>query len=87
MVKDTVQGRYKGLGKKNALMIVAGLLYLVNPMDIIPDFIFGIGFGDDLGVPGLRNLQIIRRDRPVSPMEKAARGAGRNSRFGRIYGY
>lgn len=50
MVKDTVQGRYKGLGKKNALMIVAGLLYLVNPMDIIPDFIFGIGFGDDLGV-------------------------------------
>lgn len=50
MVKDTVQGRYKGLGKKNVLMIVAGLLYLVNPMDIIPDFIFGIGFGDDLGV-------------------------------------
>ena len=50
MVKDTVQGRYKGLGKKNTLMIVAGLLYLVNPMDIVPDFIFGIGFADDLGV-------------------------------------
>lgn len=50
MVKDTVKGRYKGLGKKNVIMIVAGLLYLVNPMDIIPDFIFGIGFADDLGV-------------------------------------
>ena len=50
MVKDTVKGRYKGLGKKNVTMIVAGLLYLVNPMDIVPDFIFGIGFADDLGV-------------------------------------
>lgn len=50
MVKDTVRGRYKGLGKKNVIMIVAGLLYLVNPMDIVPDFIFGIGFADDLGV-------------------------------------
>ena len=50
MVKDTVKGRYKGLGKKNVIMIVAGLLYLVNPMDIVPDFIFGIGFADDLGV-------------------------------------
>lgn len=50
MVKDTVKGRYKGLGKKNVIMIVVGLLYLVNPMDIVPDFIFGIGFADDLGV-------------------------------------
>ena len=50
MVKDTIRGRYKGLGKKNVIMIVAGLLYLVNPMDIVPDFIFGIGFADDLGV-------------------------------------
>lgn len=50
MVKDTVSGRYRGIGKKNILMIVAGLLYLVNPMDIVPDFIFAIGFADDLGV-------------------------------------
>lgn len=50
MVKDTIRGRYKGLGKKNVIMIVAGLLYLVNPMDIVPDFIFGMGFADDLGV-------------------------------------
>ena len=50
MVKDTVSGRYRGIGKKNILMIVAGLLYLVNPMDVVPDFIFAIGFADDLGV-------------------------------------
>ena len=50
MVKDTIRGRYKGLGKKNVIMIVAGLLYLVNPMDIVPDFILGIGFAYELGV-------------------------------------
>lgn len=50
MVTDSVRGSYKGLGKKNLLMIVAGLIYLVNPLDIVPDFIFGIGFADDLSV-------------------------------------
>ena len=50
MVTDSVRGSYKGLGKKNLLMIVAGLIYLINPLDIVPDFIFGIGFADDLSV-------------------------------------
>ncbi|MDY3118389.1 MAG: DUF1232 domain-containing protein [Peptoniphilus sp.] len=50
MVKDTVTGRYRGLKKRNLLLIVCGLLYLVNPMDLLPDFIFAIGFADDLGV-------------------------------------
>lgn len=36
-------GRVRGI-------LLAALAYFVLPMDIIPDFILGIGFGDDLAV-------------------------------------
>lgn len=50
LAKDTVTGRYRGLKKRNLFLIVAGLMYLVNPMDIVPDFIFAVGFADDVAV-------------------------------------
>ena len=50
LAKDAITGRYRGLKKRNLLLIVAGLMYLVNPMDILPDFLFAIGFADDMGV-------------------------------------
>ena len=50
LVKDAITGRYRGLKKRNLFLIVAGLMYLVNPMDLLPDFLFGLGFFDDVGV-------------------------------------
>lgn len=50
LAKDTITGRYRGLKKRNLFLIVAGLMYLVNPMDLVPDFIFAFGFGDDVAV-------------------------------------
>lgn len=50
LAKDTIAGRYRGLKKRNLFLIVAGLMYLVNPMDLVPDFLFAIGFGDDVAV-------------------------------------
>ena len=50
MAKDTITGRYRGLKKRNLFLIVAGLMYLVNPMDLLPDFLFAVGFADDVGV-------------------------------------
>lgn len=50
LAKDTVTGHYRGLKKRNLFLIVAGLMYLVNPMDLLPDFLFGLGFADDVGV-------------------------------------
>ncbi|MDO5715443.1 MAG: DUF1232 domain-containing protein [Tissierellia bacterium] len=47
---DFIRGRYRQISKKHILMIIVGLLYLLNPMDLIPDFIFGIGLMDDLAV-------------------------------------
>lgn len=31
-------------------MIISALIYLINPMDVVPDFLLGVGFLDDLSV-------------------------------------
>ncbi len=49
MLKDTAKGSYKPQSKKDLLLIVIGLLYFINPMDVIPDLIVG-GFIDDAAV-------------------------------------
>lgn len=50
LAKASYKGEYRGLGKKNLLLIVAALLYLVAPIDLIPDFVLGLGFTDDLAI-------------------------------------
>ena len=44
------KGNYRGVKKRDILLIVAGFLYLLNPADIIPDFVLFFGFFDDLSV-------------------------------------
>ncbi len=53
VVTDIAKGNYKNFSKKSALLIVGGLLYVVSPLDVIPDFLFGLGFLDDIYVVNL----------------------------------
>jgi len=48
-VRDVAKGNYKGYSKKNLTIIVAALIYVISPIDIIPDFLVG-GFLDDVGI-------------------------------------
>ena len=50
MLGAYVKGEYKKIPKKTLILLVAALIYLVNPFDLIPDFIPGIGYVDDAGV-------------------------------------
>ncbi len=50
MLRDFKNGTYKGVPWFTIATIVLGLLYILNPMDIIPDFIPGVGYIDDLAV-------------------------------------
>ena len=47
---DWIKGRYKVIPFKSIAMITVGIIYFVIPTDIIPDFIIGLGFGDDVAV-------------------------------------
>ena len=48
LVKDYYQGNYRNIPYKTISAGVVGLLYLINPIDIIPDFIPFIGQIDDI---------------------------------------
>ncbi len=50
LLKDFLSGTYKNVKKKDIIMITAAMVYLVNPMDLVPDLLLGIGFIDDLSV-------------------------------------
>lgn len=47
LVKDYSQGNYRKVPYKSISAVVIGLLYVLNPIDIIPDFIPVIGYIDD----------------------------------------
>ncbi len=51
LVMDYSKKRYRTVSKSTIITIIAGLLYLANPMDLIPDFLAG-GFIDDAAVIG-----------------------------------
>ena len=50
LLKDYIQKDYTEVPKKSLIFIVAALLYLVNPRDIIPDKFIGVGLIDDAAV-------------------------------------
>lgn len=52
MAKAYHNGTYRRIPLKSLAIIVGAIIYFVNPLDIIPDFIAGLGFLDDAAVIG-----------------------------------
>jgi uncharacterized membrane protein YkvA (DUF1232 family) len=50
LVKAWTLGQYRAVPWKSVLYAVAALLYFINPIDLIPDAIVGIGYLDDAAV-------------------------------------
>jgi uncharacterized membrane protein YkvA (DUF1232 family) len=44
------RGEYRAISGKALLVVVAGLAYFLSPLDLIPDFLLGVGLLDDLAV-------------------------------------
>ncbi|MDH5640733.1 MAG: DUF1232 domain-containing protein [Nitrospira sp.] len=46
-------GSYPGLSVRTLVSVAAALIYLLSPVDLVPDFIPGIGLIDDVAVLAL----------------------------------
>ena len=61
LVKDYLDGSYREAPKRTVFAAAFALLYVLNPFDLIPDFIPGIGYLDD-GAVVLLVIRSIRAD-------------------------
>lgn len=61
MLKDYKLGVYRDIPWFTIASVVFALLYVLNPLDIIPDFIPGFGYVDDASVLALA-LRFIESD-------------------------
>ncbi|OLT17032.1 hypothetical protein BJF79_18195 [Actinomadura sp. CNU-125] len=50
MIKAVLRGDYKGMSYKTLGLLGLGLIYIVSPIDAIPEILLGIGLIDDAGV-------------------------------------
>lgn len=50
LLKDWMAGRYPAVPWTVVATLVGALLYVLSPLDLIPDFIPGFGYVDDAGV-------------------------------------
>ncbi len=50
LVRAYAKGDYRKISWESMVVVVGALLYLVSPIDVIPDFLLGSGFLDDAGV-------------------------------------
>jgi uncharacterized membrane protein YkvA (DUF1232 family) len=58
--KDYVNGNYTQIPKRSIIAIIGGLIYFLSPIDVIPDFILGFGFLDDLFILNLVLKQVAK---------------------------
>ena len=48
-VSDIIHGHYHNYNKSSIILALAGLIYVVSPLDIFPDFL-PLGFVDDITI-------------------------------------
>ncbi len=59
LIRAYYQGNYRDVAESTLVVIVAAIIYVVNPLDLIPDAIPALGFLDDATVLALA----VRRTR------------------------
>ena len=61
LIKDYWRGTYRQVSIKSILIFAAGLAYIISPIDLIPDYIIGLGQIDDVAILGL-SLYFLEKD-------------------------
>ncbi len=61
MLRETLAGRYRALPTRSLVAVLAGAVYLVNPLDLVTDVLPLVGLVDDVAVLAWIT-HMIRRD-------------------------
>ena len=61
LIKDYWKGTYRDVSVKSIVIFVVALVYIISPIDLIPDYIIGLGQIDDTVILGL-SLYFLEKD-------------------------
>ena len=53
LIKDYWKGNYRDVSIKSIVIFVVALIYIINPSDLIPDYLIGLDQIEDAAVLGL----------------------------------
>ena len=60
-IRDYWKGTYRDLSAKSIVIFIVALAYIISPIDLIPDYILGLGQIDDAAILGL-SLYFLEKD-------------------------
>lgn len=52
LVKSYSKGEYRDVSTSTIITVIGAILYFVSPLDLVPDFIIGLGILDDAAIIG-----------------------------------
>ena len=61
LVVDYFKGTYRDVSVKSIVIFAIALAYIISPIDLIPDYIIGLGQIDDAAILGL-SLYYLEKD-------------------------
>jgi uncharacterized membrane protein YkvA (DUF1232 family) len=61
LIKDFLKGTYRDVSIKSIVIFVITLAYIISPIDLIPDYIIGLGQIDDAAILGF-SLYFLEKD-------------------------
>jgi uncharacterized membrane protein YkvA (DUF1232 family) len=61
LIKDYWKGAYRDISIKSIIIFLASLAYIISPIDLIPDYIIGLGQLDDIAILGV-SLHYLEKD-------------------------
>ena len=71
MIRAWVGGQYREVPTTSLIAIIAGLTYLLSPIDLIPDMIPVLGYLDDIFVLGVVFTQVAKDLRAFEAWQQA----------------
>lgn len=60
LVRSYSKGEYRNISKSTIITIIGAILYFISPIDLIPDFIIGLGIMDDAAVIGFTMKKVSK---------------------------